>query len=337
MSRFIIIGLLLLTTVYLGMLFANHRTIPSQDSTLAVVDAHTCISNNNTPAKNILALASLNINEPEAQAMILDLGVNWVRVEFRWDQIEAEQDQYDWTYHDAIVTFLNEHGINIIATINHPPVWSHTTVDTLKRGTEKFLLSFAEHYGASVEYYEIFNEPNLPGFGWPFGGENTAYDAQLYAHVLVAANNAIRAVDSEAFILLAGLSPDGTDAKEWVTELYKHIVPDCYDIFVYHPYGADNNLVAVQNNFKQFIDGIDPKNKPVWFGEFGTNEDNYRTELLEVIDRQLSQLDMLVWFSLRDLKKYGWNFGLVEYDWRKKPEYEQFKIIVKEHNESLSN
>jgi hypothetical protein len=281
--------------------------------------------------ENMLGLAALSIAEPEAQALIRDLSVEMVRVEFRWDEIEPEKGGFEWERHDEIVRFLTNEGVYIMATVDWAPVWSHDS-RTLAADFQAFITTLVERYGDSITLFEVFNEPNLPGYGWSFGSDDREFDARLYASVLVAANEGIRSARPDAHIMIGGLSHQD-DAGAYIDALYQHLAPDCFDVFSYHPYGQGARLVELQAELRAQLARNGDAGKPIWFGEFGTSDQEYRAPTLAQVRSQLSELDGLVWFSLRDLKPVGWNFGLVEYDWEARPEYEQFKTIVAEHKQ----
>ena len=67
--------------------------------------------------------------------------------------------------------------------------------------------------------------------------------------------------------------------------------------------------------------------KKIWFNEFGTSEDDLRKELLIKTFSQKKNLEGFFWFSLRDIKPKGWNFGLLEFNFTKKDDYYLFKEL----------
>jgi hypothetical protein len=288
-----------------------------------------CVASTATPKTGVLGLAALSIAEPEAMEMVDDLGVQLVRVEFRWDQIEPVRGEYNWERFDRVIKNFHYNGVEVLATINHVPAWAYSA-ESLTVDFEIFLENFLGRYGNEISLYEIFNEPNLPGYGWPFSSDDINYDAKLYASVLVKANEIIRQQNPEALIMIGGLSPDN-DPGVFIKHLYEYVNPLCYDIFSFHPYGRGASLVEVQQQWNDFLAENGDVDKPIWFAEFGTNDDATAEEVLLQVDAQLPQLGGVVWFSLRDLRPIGWNFGLVEYNWTKKPVYEKFKEVVEKH------
>lgn len=311
--------------------FLSNSQSKNDTGQVPMYDTVACQLSSKTVPANKLGLAVLSIAEPEALEKIDELGVQMIRFEFRWDQIEAQEGIFNWEEYDESVAALADRGVEIFATLNHPPVWAHE-VSVSAPSFQAFLQTFIARYGEHISYYEIFNEPNLQGYGWPFGKDDIAYNANLYASILVSANQTIRSLDTEAFIVSAGLSPDGQDYQEFTKKLHEHISGDCYDIFSFHPYGRGDILVETQSEIKALLSELGVADKPVWFAEFGTSDEELLVPTIKQVSEQIKELDGLIWFSLRDLKARGWNFGLVEYDWSEKPAYGEFKQLVEQHN-----
>lgn len=277
--------------------------------------------------RGFIGIADLSITKPESQQLLKELRASFVRVEVRWDNIEKTRGEYDWTELDAIVEFLNKENATAIFTINHPPVWSHD-IEEFGNNTSIFITALAKRYKSYIDYYEIFNEPNLPGYGWPFPNSNMRHNATLYASVLTLTNQALRKVDEDAFIILGGLSISD-HPQEFLHEIYQQTSKNCFDIVSIHPYGRSKKLVETLAEYRTITTKYNDAEKPIWFGEFGTSDDSIMLETLQDTLRQVNELDGLIWFSLRDLKPYGWNFGLVEYDGTKKPAFYEFKAYLK--------
>ncbi len=300
---------------------------------------YVCTKNVSSPKRHILGIAAFSIEDPITLQYISDLGVDWVRVEFRWDEIEPSKSAYQWAKFDKIVADLRSKNINILATIDHPPVWAHP-IETLGTDYQNFLHNFVVRYKNDISYYEIFNEPNLPGYGWPFVTGDIDRDTKVYAAMVKISNRVIRNVQPDAFIISGGLSPSEDVYKfdAYVQALYANLPPACFDIFSMHPYGRADTLTQLQKDLRTYIGNLGDPGKTVWFGEFGTSEnDTVYIQTLQKLGAQLKDLDGVIWFSLRDLKPTGWNFGLREYDWSEKPQYQLFKELVTKHKEYWAN
>ena len=103
-----------------------------------------------------------------------------------------------------------------------------------------FAATFAERYNQTVDYYQIWDEPNLTT-AW--GGRNQ--NATAYAALLQATYTAIHDVDSTATVISAALAPTTEtgpqNLNEWayLEQLYALGLSDFADAVGAKPYGFD--------------------------------------------------------------------------------------------------
>lgn len=173
----------------------------------------------------------------DALSQIVGGGFTWVRQSFYWSQIELKPGQFDWTVSDRILDALSRHPqTRLIAVLDdRPPV---PPVDPDRFAA--FAAAFAGRYGSDVDYYQIWDEPNLSA-RWGGGPVNPAAYADLLAHT----SRAIRAADPGARILLAGLAPttetgpQNLSAVRYLERLYQADAAPYFDIVAGKPYGFD--------------------------------------------------------------------------------------------------
>lgn len=143
--------------------------------------------------------------------------------------------------------------------------------------------AFAGRYGAQVDAYIIWDEPNLAAH---WGGEKV--NPESYAALLTAAAAAIRAADARAVIVLAPLAPTvETDSVNLADPLYLQGIyeagaAEAFDVAAAKPYGFnsgpdDRRVARDVLNFSRVIllrevmlrygDG----GKAVWAGNWGWN------------------------------------------------------------------
>ena len=292
--------------------------------------AQECVPTTASIPGTVLGIAVFESDDPRAIAHLKDLEIEWVRLELRWDEVQKREGEWSWGATDRRLMPLLEHGIGIQMVINHPPVWAHE-MNVLPSAFQVFVRAAALRYvPRGVLYWEIFNEPNNPGYGWPFKYDKPEKAFAVYGQILKIANIAIRSVSREAVILNGGLSPDGINPRSFAESFYRTAGKNCFDILALHPYGQAHRLLSVATEAKTLMAQFGDQGKPVWFNEFGLSESS-KGEVLELAFAQAPQLDGLFWFSLRDLKRFGWNFGLIEYDWSKKDSYYLFKTLHKNY------
>lgn len=155
----------------------------------------------NTPAK-----LETQLNTME------ELGIKWVRQIFPWSEIEPESGVFHWERWDRIVeAFATRDSLRLVAVLHLSPPWarnpSATTQPTApphsSESFAEFAAVFAERYGDIIDFYQIWDEPNLTSAwgGLPPG-------AAEYANLLQAAYTTLHAADpSSATVIAAALAP----------------------------------------------------------------------------------------------------------------------------------
>jgi hypothetical protein len=173
----------------------------------------------------------------EAVAAWARLGVDTVRVQVSWARIapsstsqvpplgfqpaNPDDPLYQWGDVDGALARLQRVGIKPILMITGaPPLWASGNPSRLNQryrpsapAFANFATAVATRYGARVDDYILWNEPNLPLWLQPqatCGKRNcTAVSPHVYRAMVRAAYPAIHAVDQNATVLVGALAPAG--------------------------------------------------------------------------------------------------------------------------------
>jgi hypothetical protein len=143
-------------------------------------------------------------------AGIAATGAGWVRIDFRWPDLERRRGSFSWGSVDRIVDAAQDHGLAVLAVLAYTPRWARPRGTTEKappkrpRDFGRFASTAARHFRGQVAAYEIWNEPNVPHF-WEGGADPVAY-----AGLLSAAYDAIKDVDGDLMVLTGGTAPAST-------------------------------------------------------------------------------------------------------------------------------
>lgn len=295
---------------------------------LAQAQASLCTPTSGTIQQNVLGIAHPAFTN-EDLPFLKDLGVRWVRSDMIWSDIEPAEGSYDWRFPDGLVDELAKNGIQLLALINYPPAWARAKrLDEAIKAARQFAQTIVNRYKSNVHYWEVFNEPNLQGFGFHADGEEI--DVRTYYAYLSAMNRGIRSADPNAVILLGGLAPDGTSPAKFLQDLYRLGGKDCFDVIAFHPYGWKGRFDEVANEIRNIASPYGDGNKPIWFSEYGTANDLERAGLISHAATESSAVQGLFWFSLRDLKATSERYGLLTHDYNKKePDFNLFKLFLK--------
>jgi O-antigen ligase len=231
-----------------------------------------------------VALEQYDASHLQAEvAQIKQSGLSWIRQTFPWSQIEPEHGQYEWGTWDRIVQ--NSDDLGLIAVLDTAPLWAASSITNPPTSTlqfANFARALALRYGDRIDYYQIWDEPNL-GDRWR--GEVNPVE---YAEMLRQARDAIKQVDPTATIVLAGLAPTVEVSKanlaDWLflRRLYEAGARDLFDVVAGKPYGFDTapddhridpnilnfqHLVLMREEMEQHGDA----GKALWASQFGWN------------------------------------------------------------------
>ncbi len=132
-----------------------------------------------------------------------DVGVRWSRHGVRWYQHEPVRDSaYDFSSSERLFEAAEEHNVRVMPVLGNLPAWASTKDDTSAVSVrhypptkdaipawKDYVEAIVERY-PEIEYFEIWNEPNID---WFFNAD-TNYEAYV-DRVLIPAAKVIHAHD----------------------------------------------------------------------------------------------------------------------------------------------
>ncbi len=229
-----------------------------------------------------------------------DLGIDVVRIHARWDEIAPSPQArtapegfdasdpnaagYRWEALDRAVALVRASGMRVMLTVTGAgPVWGtqfpvkdnpRYKPDPAKFAA--FSTAVAKRFGAEVDEYIVWNEPNVAYWLQPQNtctrGRCTPFAPHHYRKLVNAADPAIRAADPGARVLIGALAPRGSNGKSTNAQLrplaflrsmgcvnsrYKRVrsgycrrfEPASGTGFAYHPHGL--KLSPTQRSFNR--------------------------------------------------------------------------------------
>lgn len=196
-------------------------------------------------------------------AMITNAGIGWVRFDTDWGEVQPDSNTWDYSHIDHAVAEARATGLQPLPVLGYwtwwtAPVWEH--LDDWR----KFVRQTVSRYTNEVSAWEVWNEPNIDVF-WGATPNPTQYVA-----VLQAACQEIKAADTNATVLLGGLSCIPT---QYIEGVYAAGGAPYFDVMNVHPYSADTpersrlaaELEALRGQMA--VHGDDAK--PIWITEIG--------------------------------------------------------------------
>jgi polysaccharide biosynthesis protein PslG len=268
-------------------------------------------------------------------------GAQWIRFDAFWSVIEPVKNPdtttWSWTKLDDEVQTAEAHGLKVLLMPDYAPKWAQarkprciSTRCAPKNPADyaHFVAAVAHRYheGGSahthVHSYEIWNEPNGPGF-------SPGPDPHKYVEMLKLSYQAIQSIDPGADVITGGLSasPTKIDRKthrvptysstDFLTAMYKAGARASFTAVATHPYSEKKSPLfeatwnAFYNTPKLYaiMKHHHDAKKKIWGTETGySSSDAFGVGL----DKQAAYLQEAVvdWF--------GWPFAgpLFTYNWR---------------------
>jgi hypothetical protein len=186
----------------------------------------------------LLAASPFGINTafrpdtPDLEARLTAMqqaGIKWGRQDFTWRRIEKSKGEYDWAGYDALVEKCHQHGLLIFGNLTYNPEFYDMKKAEGVNAYAAFARAAVERYAGKVDYWQIWNEPNL-GY---LGG-----DVEHYAKLLTAAGNAIHETHPNAKVLAMNMA--FCDVL-WASNLLQRVPSGAFDIVCFHPYRNPNS------------------------------------------------------------------------------------------------
>jgi hypothetical protein len=221
-------------------------------------------------------------------------GVSTVRFPFGWRSIEpTETGGYHWAFTDLQVKRYARRQLRVLPVLFATPSWltSNYRRPPLKskqaRARWRQLLQAAVgRYGPGgafwvlhptlpykpIRYWQIWNEPNIPGFFAP------KPSPKRYERLLQISANAIRGASSKAKVVLAGLPhtaerPGQIVSYRFLRQLYRRGARGEFDVIAIHPYalgvGGVNGVKDQLERMRKVADRHGDAKLPIWIDEIG--------------------------------------------------------------------
>lgn len=141
---------------------------------------------------------------------VTQAGFHWVRNDLVWARTERTRGVFDFSLHDQYFAALARRGLRAYTILDYgnpaydagaPPVRGHAAFNAFLR----YVRAAVSRYQSLVSAWEIWNEPNSPGFWRP------TPNAAAYADLCTAAASAIRTIAPSATIIGGALAhaPNG--------------------------------------------------------------------------------------------------------------------------------
>ncbi|MDY3927766.1 MAG: hypothetical protein SOZ34_00150 [Clostridia bacterium] len=216
-------------------------------------------------------------NPEKCYDLLAESGVKYARCQTGWAKCEKEKGVYDFAWLDSITDNLLARGIipwfcvgfgnpvymhdvpNPTAVGCVPLYYGKETVDAWKN----YVCALAEHYKNRVQYYEIWNEPDLEHFWYP--GKP---DGSKYAELVNITAQAVHKSQPDAKIGAVVASPYNF---YFIDTFLKNSKKENIDFFTYHIYTKFPELsyAPIMSHLRRRLDANGLSHVELWQGESG--------------------------------------------------------------------
>jgi len=275
-------------------------------------------------------------------------GIGWIRVDMNWFQMEPSRDGYNWGFMDTVVNHARSRGLEIFATLAYTPAWASGTGNIADPPLDTadwydFVYDTVSRYRHAVQYWGMWNEPNLDQFFTGSGWQYREWILKPGAQAARAADPGCRVLGPE----LAHLS--SSDWPDWMEEAMTAGGADHIDIVSHHCYKGDtgNDIFRYLDAdagywpwdpppLMKVLEDIGAGDKPVWLTEVGWATDEVSEEDQAVYYHQLlwgvlnrPYLEKVFPYEIRDDPTPGvppW--GILRADSTPKPAYDTYRDFI---------
>ena len=161
------------------------------------------------------------------RSVTADLGMRWVKQQVRWEQLEPEQGNIDWSLLDFVMPSAQKFDIKMLLSILTAPDWAREPdADLSKHGPPADPQTFADFVAAILRRFpgqihaiEVWNEQNLDREWTSVHGLN----AERYVELLRATYQTVKALEPGIIVISGALSPTGVDDGASAVDNFKYM------------------------------------------------------------------------------------------------------------------
>ena len=283
--------------------------------------------------------------------MLQDGGCRWVRMDLRWDDVEKQQGEYDWSRIDRVAAAMEKHDINLVLILNiRVPSWANdSSNERLVPADPSAYVAFARavvDHLPNQRYFEISNLPNTDG-NW-----DPDPSAMAYTDYLRETYTAIKEIRPKSIVLAGGLGynevgprhPKNIPGPKFLEQMYQAGAKPYFDVVSFHTYwwpGFEANGLRSLNEAIPVMKRHGDESKPIWITEYGPPSADVGLEGQATLLREqyetlaaLPQVRNIMWHDFRDatkgahLKERMTTKGLLGADFGLKPAWSAFTDIT---------
>ncbi|MFZ4827567.1 MAG: beta-galactosidase [Phototrophicaceae bacterium] len=145
------------------------------------------------------------------------LNMPWMKLQVRWEVVEPQKGQFDWTALDIALAEATKANIKVMASVVTAPNWSREQGVNLEshgppanyQDYTNFLRAVLEKYPNQIHAVEVWNEQNIDREWTSLRG----IVPSDYVNLLRQSYDTIKSIDPGIIVISGALSPTGFDNR----------------------------------------------------------------------------------------------------------------------------
>lgn len=155
------------------------------------------------------------------------LGLDWVKVQMRWADVQASPDTYYWDIWDSVLREAQNHALHVLLSVVTAPEWTRAAANRAGPPDDNtlynnFLTALLTRYPGQIHAIEVWNEQNIDR-EWTTPNGLSPLD---YVNFLAGAYQTIKSIDPTIIVISGALSPTGIHDFNRVTSMDDFIYLD---------------------------------------------------------------------------------------------------------------
>jgi len=203
-------------------------------------------------------------------AELNELGIQFVRLKFPWNQLEKTPGQFDWVHMDKVVQAYSQAGIRILGVITGPCAWAEqgaSPANEIERYQfAQFVNQVVARYKKQAGHWEIWDSPNLQSYWRPEPNPGN------YANTARIAYPAAINASTDCRILAPSLA--GCDT-EFLEDLYPNGIRDYFHLLsskLIVPVGHESTLQDCVDQLERVMLRHERAPKSIWITGLGISQ-----------------------------------------------------------------
>ena len=213
----------------------------------------------------------MSVNHPATPAPSLPFGTtrSWDADGLAWADLNPANGTYNFAALDTFIAKNQARGAQVIYTFGRTPQWASAQPNAPGSyapgqcapplnlsAWDSYVRAIVTHVAGKIKYWEIWNEPNNPGF----------YCGQVSTMITLAqhASAIIKSIDPTALVLSPALT--STSGPQWLGWYLSGGGGAVVDVIAFHGYSTTDpqDIVQVVANYRGVMAANGAAGKPMW-------------------------------------------------------------------------